>query len=323
MYQPKLSVLKTEEAIKFIKDEFERLLANTLHLKRVSAPLFVDRDSGLNDHLNGTEKPLHFNYDQTRIEIVQSLAKWKRNALYEYGFEKGVGLFTDMNAIRPSETLDETHSLYVDQWDWEKVINNEDRTLKSLKTHVHKIYDAFLSLEEALINHYDVFEAKLPKEIFFIDSQHLLDKYPTHTPEARENLIAKEKGAVFILKIGNPLSNGVPHDLRSPDYDDWQLNGDLLVWHTPLQKALELSSMGIRVNEKSLKRQIKSVEKWPKGHYHETLLNGTLPQTIGGGIGQSRVCQYFLEKYHVGEVQASYWSETIKTECKKKNIPLL
>lgn len=323
MYQPKLTIMETEDAIKQIKDAFEKALSEALNVRRVSAPLFVETASGLNDQLNGIEKPLNFPYHNERVEVVQSLAKWKRNALYEYGFHIGEGLYTDMNAIRPSETLDATHSLYVDQWDWEKVIDEKDRNIDTLKWHVNKIYGALLTLETLVNKTYPIYQKKLPETIYFIDTQTLLNRYPNATPSKREALITKAKKAVFIMKIGDALSDGSVHDSRSPDYDDWTLNGDLMVWHAPLKEALELSSMGIRVNQEALSSQLNKTPNWATGDFHESLRKNVLPQSIGGGIGQSRLCQFLLEKYHVGEVQASYWPKAIKAYCKTNHIPLL
>ena len=323
MYISKLSVIQTESAIKEIKDIFETSLSRALGLRRVSAPLFVDAASGLNDRLTGKERPLSFGYSGTTIEIVQSLAKWKRQALYYYGFDTHTGLYTDMNAIRPSETLDATHSLYVDQWDWEKVIKASDRTTDYLRQEVRKIYSSIRHVEQRLIQKYPDISQKLPETLFFIDSETLRQKYPELTPEKREKQITKEKQAVFIERIGMNLGDGAPHDQRSPDYDDWKLNGDLLLWHDPLGIPLEISSMGIRVDKKSLRAQLNHFPQWNTTDFHTNILNGTLPLTIGGGIGQSRLCQFILEKKHIGEVQASYWPGHIIDDCKRNNINLL
>lgn len=324
----KLSVKETQIAIKSIKDFFERNLAKKLNLIWVSAPLFVKPESGLNDNLSGVEKPVSFEirkYNE-KVEIVQSLAKWKRFALKRYGFKIGEGLYTDMNAIRPDETLDCIHSIYVDQWDWEKIIRKEDRTYSYLKKIVEDIYEVFKETEKYLDELYpNTFQKKLPKKITFITSQELEDLYPDLTPEEREKMITKEYKAVFVSKIGYPLASGKPHGLRSPDYDDWNLNGDIIFWNPIINSAFELSSMGIRVDEKSLEEQLKfaKAEERKKLEYHRMLLNGELPYTVGGGIGQSRICMFFLEKRHIGEVQASVWTDEILSECREKNIFLL
>lgn len=322
-----LDIRETQVAIKILKDFFESNLAEKLNLTRVSAPLFVKTETGLNDNLSGIERPVSFNlgnYDE-EVEIVQSLAKWKRMALKLYGFEEGEGLYTDMDAIRPDEVLDEIHSIYVDQWDWEMVILKKDRTEKTLKKVVRGIYDVFKRTEEYINSFYPFLSYKLPDEITFITTQELEDMYPNSNPEEREFLICKEKKAVFLMKIGKLLSSGKPHDERAPDYDDWNLNGDILFWNPTLGQVLELSSMGIRVDGETLIRQLKNTgcEQRLKFKYHNQLVNEKLPYTIGGGIGQSRICMYFLEKKHIGEVQASVWTDDIIEECKDKNIFLL
>lgn len=327
-YKPTLGIRETEVAIKIIKDYFEADLAKKLNLTRVSAPLFVLSATGLNDNLNGIERPVSFDalsLKDREIEIVQSLAKWKRLALKRYGFSKGEGLYTDMNAIRRDEELDCLHSLYVDQWDWEKIILKEDRTLETLKDIVKTIYSVFLDTEEHISKLYSGFKPALPKEIFFITTQELEDMYPDKTPKERENLIAKDKGAVFLMQIGAPLESGTRHDGRAPDYDDWKLNGDIIFWYPVLQCALELSSMGIRVDEEALLHQLEvsgctNRKSFP---FHSSLLKGELPYTVGGGIGQSRICMYFLRKAHIGEVQSSMWPEDMQQECEEKNIQLL
>lgn len=327
-YNSKLDIIETEHAIKMIKDFFESELAKNLDLIRVSAPLFVKRKSGLNDNLNGVETPVWFKlrHDNNDIvEIVHSLAKWKRMALAKYGFHKQKGLYTDMNAIRADEEFDNTHSVYVDQWDWEKVIDRKDRNTSYLKDTVRNIYDVFLKTEELVVSTYNNYKPFLPKEIVFIDSQELENLYPALPPEDREAEIAKEKGAVFIMKIGGELKSGKKHGGRAPDYDDWDLNGDLILWNPVLESPLELSSMGIRVDEKSLEKQLKISENMDRVglEYHSLLLEGKLPLTIGGGIGQSRICMFFLQKAHVGEVQASIWPDDVLKECKDNNIHLL
>lgn len=327
-YKSKLDVIETEIAIKNLKDYFERELAVALKLTRVSAPLFVRTSSGLNDDLNGIEKPVSFqlkNDDNAQIEIVHSLAKWKRLALEKYGFKAPSGIYTDMNAIRADEEFDNTHSIYVDQWDWEKVITAEERTLDFLKSIVEDIYEVFLKTEDLICSEYDEYEKFLPKEIFFITSQELEDMYPELPSEERENKLAKEKGAIFIMQIGHELSSGKKHDGRAPDYDDWNLNGDLILWNPVLGRALELSSMGIRVDSESLKKQLKlaDCEERLSLEYHSLLSEGKLPLTIGGGIGQSRICMFFLQKAHIGEVQASVWPKDMVELCEKNNIHLL
>lgn len=327
-YQSCLDVLGTVEAIKELKDFFEDNLAEALNLTRVSAPLFVKSDSGLNDDLNGVEKPVSFKVkddDNAEAEIVHSLAKWKRMALKEYGFKAGQGLYTDMNAIRPEEELDNTHSIYVDQWDWEKVIEKSERTEQTLIDTVKKLYEVFKATEHHVCTICPQITKLLPDEITFITSQELEDMYPDLPSEERENAIVKEKKAVFIMKIGHKLDSGKPHDGRSPDYDDWNLNGDIVFWNPVLNKALELSSMGIRVDEDTLREQLElsdSLERL-EYKYHKMLSEGKLPYTIGGGIGQSRICMYFLQKAHIGEVQVSIWSDEMIDQCKGANIFLL
>lgn len=327
-YKPTLGIRETEVAIKDIKDFFEADLSKKLNLTRVSAPLFVLRSSGLNDNLNGVERPVSFDalsLKDTAVEIVQSLAKWKRIALKRYGFSIGEGLYTDMNAIRRDEELDSLHSIYVDQWDWEKIIRHEDRTPETLKEIVKNIYNVFLDTEKHIFKLYPQYKPMLPNEIFFITTQQLEDMYPDKTPKERENLIAKDKGAVFLMQIGAALESGTRHDGRAPDYDDWTLNGDIIFWYPVLECALELSSMGIRVDEKALLHQLevagcKDRKAFP---FHSSLLKGELPYTVGGGIGQSRICMYFLRKAHIGEVQSSMWPESMLSECEEQNIKLL
>ena len=327
-YDPKYGIMDTERAIKRIKDFFETELSRALNLSRISAPLFVKNSTGLNDNLNGIERPVSFSMKdapEDTIEIVHSLAKWKRLALKRYGLNTGEGIYTDMNAIRRDETLDNTHSIYVDQWDWEKIITKEQRTLAYLEETVKKIYQVFLATEAVITLEYPLLTRFLPKEITFITSQELEHRYPSLSPNEREQRFAKEKGAIFIMQIGGVLLSGEKHDGRAPDYDDWQLNGDLILWNPVLESALELSSMGIRVDEVSLMEQLKVSNLEERKHldYHQMLLEGSLPFTIGGGIGQSRICMFFLQKAHIGEVQASIWTEEILALCAKHHINLL
>ncbi len=313
-YSPVMNIRETEIAIKSVKDFFERELAKQLNLTRVSAPLFVRPESGLNDNLNGVERPVSFGVkelDDAPMEIVHSLAKWKRLALKRYGFHSGEGLYTDMNAIRRDEEMDNIHSVYVDQWDWERIINKEQRNFHTLKSHVELVYEALRNAELNVAQRYNYVQPILPTEIFFITSQELLDMYPDCTPKEREYNIAKLKGAVFISQIGDVLSNGEKHDGRAPDYDDWSLNGDIIVYYPVLDIALELSSMGIRVDEDALAAQLKKAgcEDRAELSFQKALLNCELPYTIGGGIGQSRICMFLLRKAHIGEVQASVWTE--------------
>lgn len=326
-YKSSLGVIETQQAIKDLKDFFEDKLGEYLNLTRVSSPLFVLPETGTNDNLNGTEKAVSFEVTNMKktAEIVHSLAKWKRMALKKYGFSLGKGIYTDMNAIRKDEELDNIHSIYVDQWDWELIINKSDRNIESLKEIVSKIYSVFKETEEHVCDIYPQVKKMLPKEITFITSQELLDMYPGLTPKERENKIVKEKGAVFLMQIGKVLSSGDKHDGRSPDYDDWDLNGDILFYNPVLDNAIELSSMGIRVDEESLKRQLElsGCEDRKELDYHKALLNGDLPYTIGGGIGQSRICMYFLNKAHIGEVQAGIWPQDMVKKCKDFGIHLL
>lgn len=327
-YQSILNIKDTEKAIKRVKDFFERELATQLNLKRVSAPLFVFPESGLNDNLNGVERPVKFGIkelEDREVEIVHSLAKWKRMALKKYGFQEGEGLYTDMNAIRRDEETDNIHSIFVDQWDWEKVISKKDRTMEVLQETVKSVYEALRVTEKYIANRYHYVECFLPEEITFITAQELEDLYPGLTPKERENAIAKAKGAVFIMQIGGILASGEKHDGRAPDYDDWELNGDIIIYYPVLDIALELSSMGIRVDEESLLRQLEAAgckERAELG-FQKTLLNGELPLTIGGGIGQSRICMFFLRKAHIGEVQTSVWPEDILAYAAKYNVELL
>jgi len=319
---------EAQEGIKLMKDYFERKLAEKLNLTRVSAPLFVKPNKGINDNLSGVEKAVSFQMRKygEDLEIVQSLAKWKRLALKWYDFDFNEGLYTDMNAIRPDEVLDHIHSIYVDQWDWEKVIRKEDRTNEYLISIVESIYEAFKETEIYINSIYpDRLYDKLPEKIKFITTQELEDLYPNETPKRREHLITEKYKAVFLQKIGGVLNSGLPHDGRSPDYDDWELNGDILVWNPVLNESLELSSMGIRVDESALERQLMLANATDRKslEYHRLLLNGELPYTIGGGIGQSRLCMLLLNKAHIGEVQVSMWSDQMRKECKENNMNLL
>ena len=326
-YKCEEALIDTEIHIKKIKDYFEKNLAEALNLTRVSAPLFVEKSTGLNDNLNGVERPVGFDIKgiDSEFEIVHSLAKWKRMSLARYNFEVGTGLYTDMNAIRRDEDLDNLHSVYVDQWDWEKIISKKERTIETLKETVKKIYGVFKKLEDFAVSELIENEKFLPEEIFFITTQELEDKYPNLTPKEREDAICKEHKAVFIMKIGDILNSGEKHDGRAPDYDDWSLNGDIVFWYPVLERAFEVSSMGIRVDEKALEEQLKKAgcEERKELDFHKNLLEGKLPYTIGGGIGQSRMCMYFLRKAHIGEVQASVWDEKNKKFCEEYGIRLL
>lgn len=336
-YKPLLNLKETEKAIRVIKEFFQINLAVELNLIRVTAPLFVKAGTGINDDLNGIEKPVSFNVkalENMGVEIVQSLAKWKRMMLADYGIKHGEGLYTDMNAIRPDETLDNLHSIYVDQWDWERVVSTEERNLNFLKCIVRKIYAIIKRTEKYISQQYDIIQPILPEEITFIHSEELEEKYSNLTPLERERIICKEHGSVFIIGIGGNLKNGKPHDGRAPDYDDWStptfngykgLNGDILVYYPILDVAYELSSMGIRVDAEALKRQlqIKGDIDREKLLFHRRLLNGELPQSIGGGIGQSRLCMFYLRKAHIGEIQASIWPDEMIQKCREYNIFLL
>lgn len=327
-YHSPLTIRETEVAIKEVKDHFERALAKSLHLTRVSAPLFVRPESGLNDNLNGVERPVAFGIreqNEAVAEIVHSLAKWKRHALKHYGFHSGEGLYTDMSAIRRDEDTDNVHSIYVDQWDWEKVISKEERNMETLQYTVRKVFAALKETEEYMARRYNYIDPLLPDDIFFITSQELENLYPNLSPREREHRIAKEKQAVFISQIGKELASGEKHDGRAPDYDDWELNGDIIVYYPVLDIALELSSMGIRVDEEALSRQLKlaGCEERRELPFQKSLLNGELPYTIGGGIGQSRICMYYLRKAHIGEVQSSIWPEDIFRCAQEHGIQLL
>ena len=326
-YNPVLNLRDTEIAIKLVKDFFETELARALNLTRVSAPIMVTPESGLNDNLNGVERPVAFDVLETgaNAEIVHSLAKWKRMALKTYGFKPGEGLYTDMNAIRRDEVTDNIHSIFVDQWDWERIITAEERNLDTLKDIVRKIYLTLRKAENFVAAHYPHIKAELPDEITFVTTQELEDRYPDLTAKQREYMAVKEYGAVFLMGIGGELKSGKIHDGRAPDYDDWDLNGDILLYDPLLDISLEVSSMGIRVNPESLARQLKirGCEERAELPFQKALLNGELPLTIGGGIGQSRMCVYLLRKAHVGEVQASLWPEDVVEACREANIQLL
>ena len=322
------SNVDTQKAIKFIKDKFQKYLSKNLNLLRVSAPIFVEAVTGLNDDLNGIERKVSFTPlfdDNARLEVVQSLAKWKRHALKKYGIKTGHGIYTDMNAIRRDETLDQIHSLYVDQWDWEKCIKASDRNVKFLKKNVLLICDALDKTIKDVKKIYKNIDLEFDKIPYFITSEELLQMYPKLSANERETEICKKHSTVFVIGIGNKLSNGIPHDSRAPDYDDWQLNGDLLVYDKVLNSCVELSSMGIRVNDKSMLSQLKASKKTDrlKFTYHKQIINKELPLSIGGGIGESRICLYILKKGHIGEVQASVWDKKNKDFCNKHNLKLL
>jgi aspartate--ammonia ligase len=336
-YTPLLDLKQTELAIKQIKETFQLNLSSSLRLRRVTAPLFVLQGRGLNDDLNGYENAVSFPIQDMNgavAEVVHSLAKWKRVTLADYNISHGYGIYTDMNAIRAHEELDNLHSLYVDQWDWERVISPEERTISFLRCIVRKIYSAILQTEFALSESYPQLKPSLPEKITFIHSEELRAKYPGLTPKEREEAITKEYGAVFIIGIGNKLGDGEPHDNRAPDYDDYStpneegyygLNGDLMIWSDVLGKAMELSSMGIRVDRKALLHQLEISGKSERAelYFHRRLLDGSLPLSIGGGIGQSRLCMLLLRKAHIGEIQSSIWPEEMRNECKAMNIPLI
>lgn len=328
-YQPTLTIRDTEAAIVCIRDTFQAELASQLNVQRMSAPLFVDKATGLNDNLNGVERPVSFDMKampDAEIEIVHSLAKWKRLALKKYGFRMHEGLYTNMNAIRRDEDLDNFHSIYVDQWDWEKIIGKTERNLNTLEVTVNQIFKAIKNTEKVVASRYPSSTYHLPGHVSFVTTQELEDRWPELTPEEREDRIAQEEKAVFLMKIGDRLKrSGQPHDGRAPDYDDWELNGDLIFWYEPLQRKLEISSMGIRVSEESLRSQLKKAHAEERLNlpFHQMLLNGELPYTIGGGIGQSRLCMLLLGKAHIGEVQASIWPEEMVESCEANNIKLL
>lgn len=327
-YVSQLDIRETEVAIKKVKDFFEKALAANLNLTRVSAPLFVAPESGLNDNLNGVERPVSFGIreqDERQVEIVHSLAKWKRHALARYGFEHGEGLYTDMNAIRRDEDTDNVHSIFVDQWDWECIIDKKERNIETLKSFVKKVYQSLEETEDYMAAQYSYIKKTLPTEITWLTTQELEDRYPDKTPKEREYLAVKEYGAIFLMQIGDKLASGEPHDGRAPDYDDWSLNGDIIVYYPVLDMAFEISSMGIRVDETALKEQLVKAgcperENLP---FQKEILEGSLPYTIGGGIGQSRICMFFLKKAHIGEVQSSLWPEEIMEESQKQGLYLL
>ena len=326
-YDPKLTLRETQRAIKLIKDTFQKELALALNLDRVTAPILVKQGSGLNDDLSGVERKVSFTMSRVdgSAEVVQSLAKWKRTALYRYGYRVGEGIYTDMNAIRRDDKVDNTHSIFVDQWDWEKVIRAEDRNEEYLKHTVRAIVGA-LSRTKGYINKaYPKLETVIGDEVYFVTAQELEDRYPDMNDKEREDAVTREQGIVFLMQIGGALKSGKPHDSRAPDYDDWSLNGDILVWDSVLEHALEISSMGIRVDSKAMDRQLTlaGADDRRVYPYHKMILDGTLPLTIGGGIGQSRLCMLLLEKAHIGEVQTSIWPEEMITECAENGITLL
>lgn len=327
-YSPVIDQMESQRAIKKVKDFFQQELAYGLNLRRVTAPLFVIPESGLNDNLNGTERTVSFtlkDMNEQNVEVVQSLAKWKRMALGKYGIKPGNGIYTDMNAIRRDEEFDNLHSVYVDQWDWEKSISKEQRTEEYLEETVVTIYNALKNLGDYVNRLYRDIQTELPNEIFFITTQELEDMYPELSPKEREDAITEEKRAVFIKKIGGLMKSGNKHDGRAPDYDDWELNGDIVLWNEILGCSFEISSMGIRVDENAMEKQLKlaGAEDRKNMAFHKAILNKELPYSIGGGIGQSRLCMYFLRKAHIGEVQVSIWPEEMIEECKSNNINLL
>lgn len=326
-YFSKLDIMETEIAIKLVKDTFERRLAQALNLTRVSAPLFVRPETGLNDDLNGVERAVQFDVPEMNadVQIVHSLAKWKRMALARYGFAPGTGLYTDMDAIRRDETLDNLHSIYVDQWDWERVITREERSTGTLYAAVDAILQALRETQNAACDHFTALERFLPDNVTYMTTQELEDAYPDKTPKEREDAAAREYGAVFLSQIGGKLKSGKPHDGRAPDYDDWSLNGDLLIWYPVLDRAVELSSMGIRVDAASMKQQLElaGCMKRAEMPFHSQVLSNALPLTMGGGIGQSRICMILLQKAHIGEVQASVWPDNMIDACAASGIHLL
>ncbi|ACV23412.1 aspartate--ammonia ligase [Slackia heliotrinireducens] len=327
-YDPKMSARETEEAIKYIRDTFQREYGREMRLSRVSAPLYVFQNTGLNDNLNGVERPVSFDVPwapDEPVEVVQSLAKWKRMALKKYGYLPHEGIYTNMNAIRRDEELDNLHSIYVDQWDWERVISKEERTEETLRQAAKDIFRIIKHMEHEVWYKYPHAVHHLPDEIHFISSEELLQMYPDMTPGQREDAICKKLGCVFVMGIGDTLSNGEKHDGRAPDYDDWHLNGDILMWYEPLGRSLEISSMGIRVDEDSLLEQLKKAgcEERANMPFHRMILEKELPYTMGGGIGQSRLCMLLLGRVHVGEVQASIWPQDMIDACESHNIHLL
>ena len=326
-YKSKLAQRETQYAIKTVKDTFQLKLSKALNLDRVTAPLMVTKASGINDDLNGVERKVHFTMKNIdgEAEVVQSLAKWKRLALYRYGYKADEGIYTDMNAIRRDDDTDNTHSLFVDQWDWCRVISREERNIDFLKEIVKRIVSAVYDTNEAVKEKYPSLDFEMSEDVFFITTQELEDMYPSLSSKERENAVVREHKTVFLMKIGGKLNSGKKHDGRAPDYDDWELNGDILIWDEVLESALEISSMGIRVDEKSLHSQLEAEgclerEQFP---FHKMILDGTLPLTIGGGIGQSRLCMLLLEKAHIGEVQCAIWSDEMRNECREHGIILL
>ncbi len=327
-YENKLDLITTQVAIKYVKDEFEKQLAESLNLTRVSAPILVFSNTGLNDDLNGVERAVKFDIlglNGRYAEIVHSLAKWKRTALKKYGFKNGYGLYTDMNAIRRDDSIDNIHSIYVDQWDWEKVITRQERTVEYLKQTVSAIVEVLYNVNESAKKLFPSLSLNVNKNVKFITALEAEELYPSLTSKERENALAKEFGTVFLMQIGSKLRNGKPHDGRAPDYDDWALNGDILIYNDVLDSAFEISSMGIRVDEKSIISQLKErgLESRLEFDYHKAIVNGELPLTIGGGIGQSRLCMLILQKAHIGEVQASLWPNGLEEEAKKYGIEIL
>ena len=326
-YTSALSLRETQHAIKYIKDLFQQTLSFALTLDRVSAPLIVQKGNGINDDLNGVERKVDFTIKEIdkEGEVVQSLAKWKRMALYRYGYQPGEGIYTDMNAIRRDDDTDNLHSIFVDQWDWEKVITRDQRTQEFLKETVKNIVKAIVFTKRKVNLRYPIFKTTLSEDVHFVTTQELEDRWPDKTSKERENLIAKEFGTVFIMQIGGKLKSGERHDGRAPDYDDWSLNGDLFFWNETLQKGIEISSMGVRVDETSLQAQLAEADALDRNQYeyHKLITNGTLPLTIGGGIGQSRLCMLLLEKAHIGEVQASIWPDDMIQACAEHGITLL
>ena len=327
-YSPVIDLMESQRDIKKVKDFFQQELAYGMNLRRVTAPLFVTPESGLNDNLNGVERTVSFtlkDMDEQKVEVVQSLAKWKRMALGKYGIQPGNGIYTDMNAIRRDEEFDNLHSAYVDQWDWEKVITRDQRTDAYLEETVVTIYNALKNLGDYVNRLYRDIQTELPNEIYFVTTQELEDRYPDLTPKQREDAITEEKRAVFIKKIGGKLKSGERHDGRAPDYDDWELNGDIVLWNDILGCSFEISSMGIRVDEEAMERQLTLASALDRKElaFHKAILNKELPYSVGGGIGQSRLCMYFLRKAHIGEVQVSVWPEDMVETCRNNNIHLL
>lgn len=336
-YKPLLDLKQTEKAIQLVKDVFQTNLSAELRLRRITAPLFVEKGTGINDDLNGIERPVSFKIkemNEREAEIVHSLAKWKRLALANLSIEKGYGIFTDMNAMRPDEVFSNIHSIYVDQWDWERVLTKEERNIDFLKYIVNKLYGILKRVEYSVYEYYPNITPVLPEDITFFHTEELAKMMPDKTPRERETEMAKKHGAIFVIGIGGVLPNGEIHDGRAPDYDDWTtpsvkdfkgLNGDIVLWNPVLEQAFEISSMGIRVDKDALQRQLKITKKEDRLNlmWHKMLMNDQLPLSIGGGIGQSRVCMFFLRKAHIGEIQASIWPEEMIAECKKNNIPIL